>query len=71
MQLMKSKIAIKSGIQTKSIRRSNLVRPKAFHLDATNIIVGIVAVSVIVDVGKTFYAQYQRNQKKEEDEEEL
>jgi len=47
------------------------VRPQAVHLDATNVIVGIVAVSVIVDVGKTFYAQYQRNQKKEEDDEDL
>ena len=70
MLLMKSKITTQSIKSPKTIQR-NLVRPKAVHLDATNIIVGIVAVSVIVDVGKTFYAQYQRNQKKEEDEEEL
>jgi hypothetical protein len=65
---MKSKLtqSIKSP---KTIQRT-IVRPQAVHLDATNVIVGIVAVSVIVDVGKTFYAQYQRNQKKEEDTDE-
>jgi len=67
---MKSKLTTQSIKSPKTIKR-NLVRPQAVHLDATNVIVGIVAVSVIVDVGKTFYAQYQRNQKKEEDDEDL
>lgn len=67
MQLMKSPLKSKCVQPTRQVQRIS-VRPKALHLDATNIIVGVVALSVIVDVGKTFYAQYQRKQKEENED---
>lgn len=70
MQLMKSPLTSKCVQPIRQVKRIS-VRPKAIQLDATNIIVGVVALTVIVDVGKTFYAQYQRNQKKEEESEDL
>lgn len=70
MQLMKSSLTSKCVQPIRQVKRIS-VRPNAIQLDATNIIVGVVALTVIVDVGKTFYAQYQRNQKKEEESDDL
>lgn len=41
------------------------IQVKAISMDATNIIVGIVALSVIVDVGKTFYKHSKYNKNKD------
>jgi len=56
-------------IFTKPFQRQTVRKPivsKAIHIEPVNVIVGMVALTMIVDVGKTFYAQYQRNKNKSE-----
>lgn len=66
MQLSISRNFTRTPVRPRSVSRT-LICPKAVStMDVTNVIVGVIAVSLILDVGKTFYNQYKRQQDKKD-----